>query len=83
MHRTASALIEAERIGAVAAVMLVLSFAPDAMSKGDYDAFVSCLGGKAAPSGLAAATSSLKQPLFLGWLDVPPSTDADIAAVAV
>ena len=27
MHRTASALIEAERIGAIAAVMLVLSFA--------------------------------------------------------
>jgi len=83
MHRTASALIEAERIGAVAAVMLVLSFAPDATSRADYDAFVSCLGGKVAPSGLAAAASSLKRPLFLGWLDVPPSTDADIAAVAV
>jgi len=83
VHRTASALIEAERIGAVAAVMLVLSFTPDAVSKGDYDAFVSCLGGKATLDRLATAASSAKRPLFLGWLDLPPCTDADIAAIAV
>lgn len=83
MHRTVSALIEAERIGAVAAVMLVLSFTPDAVSKGDYDAFVSCLGGKASLDGLTSAASSQKRALFLGWLDLPPSTDEDIAAVAV
>jgi hypothetical protein len=83
MHRTASALIEAERIGAVAAVMLVLSFTPDAVSKSDYEAFISCLGSKAALDRLTCAASSVKQPLFLGWLDLSPCTDADIATVAV
>lgn len=83
MHRTVSALIEAERIGAVAAVMLVLSFAPDAASKSDYDAFVSCLGGKSALDRLTCAVSAVKRPLFLGWMDVPACSDADIAAVAV
>jgi hypothetical protein len=82
LHRAASAIIEAERIGAAAAVMLVLSFSKDVMSKGDYDAFVSCLGGQAAVDRLVSA-SSVKQPFFLGWLDVPPCTDADIAAVSV
>jgi hypothetical protein len=83
MHRTASALIEAERIGAVAAVMLVLSFTLDAISKSDYDAFISCLGGKAALDRLTCAASAVKRPLFLGWLDLSPCTDADIATVAV
>lgn len=63
--------------------MRVFSFRFDAVSKGDYDAFVACLGGKASVEGLASAASSLKRPLFSGWLDVPPSTDANIAAVAV
>ena len=83
MHRTASALIEAERIGAVAAVMLVLSFTRDAVSKSDYDAFVSCLGGTSALDRLTGVASAVKRPLFLGWLDLSPCTDADIAAVAV
>ena len=83
MHRTASALIEAERIGAVAAVMLVLSFTRDARSKSDYDAFISCLGGEVVLDRLTRATSAVKRPLFLGWLDLSPCTDADIAAVTV
>jgi hypothetical protein len=83
MHRTASALIEAERIGAAAAVMLVLSFAPDAVSKSDYEAFISCLGGKAPLDRLSCAGSAVKRPLFLGWLDLSPCTDADIATVTV
>lgn len=83
LHRTASALIEAERIGAFAAVMLVLSFSEDVVSKGDYDAFVSCLGAGVALDRLVCASSSARLPLFLGWLDVPPSTDAEIASVAV
>ena len=83
MHRTASALIEAERIGAVAAVMLVVSFTTDAISRSDYDAFISCLGGKAVLDRLTSAASAVKRPLFLGWLDRPVCTDEDIAAVAV
>ena len=83
MHRAASALIEAERIGATAAVMLVLSFADDTASKRDYDAFVSSLGAKVAMDRLVCTSSTVNCPLFPGWLEMPPSTDADIVSVAV
>jgi hypothetical protein len=63
--------------------MLVVSFTRDAVSRSDYDAFVSCLGGKAVLDRLIDAASAVERPLFLGWLDLSPCTDADIAAVAV
>jgi hypothetical protein len=45
VHRAASALIEAKRIGASAAAMVVLSFEEDARSKADYQTFATCCGG--------------------------------------
>ncbi len=81
MHRSASAIIEADRIGAHAAVMLVLSFRPDPSSKSDFDNFCAHLNAQPSSNG-----SSLREcsaigglPLFLGWLDAPPCSDADVA----
>lgn len=82
LHRAASALIEAERIGASAAILVVLSFATDPLSKRDFDAFGGCVGATLSEGRLCRATST-KVPLFLGWLDLPLSTDQDIASIAV
>ncbi len=83
LHRTVSALLEGDRIGASVAVMVVLSFRDDARSKADFRKFLSCLGAPDLSDRLLRAPFVRKRPLFLGWLDVPTCTDADIAAVAV
>lgn len=83
LHRTVSAILEADRIGAIAAAVIVLSFTEDAKSKDDFCAFGTCLRTDVVAGRLCRATAPSRRPLFLGWLDVPPCTDADIAAVAV
>ena len=80
-HRTASAVIEADRLGAEAAVMIVLSFAPDDRSKADFVAFASSIGVEGAPGRLARTTLKSGRQLFLGWLDVECCNDAQIAAI--
>ncbi len=48
LHRTASAIIEAQRFNAAHAVMLVHSFSPTSEWFQDYAAFVALMGGSAA-----------------------------------
>ena len=81
LHRAASALIEADRIGAVAAILLVLAFTEDTTSRSDFTRFTSCLGSTFVSDRLCLAAST-KTPFFLGWLDVPPCTDAELVTVA-
>ena len=83
LHRTVSALLEAERIGAAIAAMIVVSFTDDSRSKDDFGAFASCLGESISPGQLRRMPTVQHRPLFLGWLDAKPCTDAEIAAVAV
>ena len=45
LHRTVSALLEAERVGATVAAMIVVSFIKDPASLADFSAFTSCMGG--------------------------------------
>ncbi len=75
LHRTASAIIEAQRFNAKHAVMLVHSFKPSKGSKlnkklfEDYDAFVSLMGGKATKDSMvsvAPLSSGIK--LYLVWI---------------
>lgn len=80
LHRAASALIEAKRIGAASAVLLVVSFSDDAKSKNDFSEFASCLGSPFRAESLCRSVST-NTPFFLGWLDVPPCTDAELAVV--
>lgn len=80
-HRAASSVLEAKRIGANMAVMLVQSFREDKLSWHDFAAFCSALGTTAIRGGLAEARRSDTERLFLGWVDCPVATDGEIASV--
>ena len=68
MHRAASAVIEAERFGACAAVMLIHSFSETDQGFVDFKEF-SCLFRIEAEIGvLGAARARNGLPLYLGWV---------------
>jgi hypothetical protein len=81
LHRAASALIEASRVGAVAAGMVVLSFRQNQKSQDDFARFCTAIGADFAIGVPLLARSVLIRPFFVAWLDVPAATDAEIAAV--
>jgi hypothetical protein len=81
LHRTVSALLEAERVDASIAAMIIVSFTDDPQSKDDFGAFTSCLGMPIAPGQIGRIPTVENRPLFLGWLDARLCTDAEIAAV--
>jgi len=68
LHRTASAVIEAERFVAHDAVMLVHSFSPTNQWFDDFAAFVSLFGRKAEIDRLVTTVVSKRMPLHLGWV---------------
>lgn len=80
-HRTASALIEAERFGAQAAVMMVQSFRPDPASLADYLSFGAALGVQLAEGRLVAVPRTSGPSLYLGWVSCEPATDSVVASV--
>jgi len=84
MHRTASAILEAQRFGARSAVMLVQSFRVqarnDAQSWDDFGAFCASLGATAARGQLVQAQRTGSERLFLGWVDCPTSSDSEVAS---
>lgn len=68
LHRTVSALIEAERFNAVSAGMIVHSFSPDRRWYEDFAAFVRLLGGGDIQPGEAKMIHVPSgRPLVLGW----------------
>ena len=75
-HRTASALIEADRLHAPIAVMLVHSFSPTRRWRPEYDAFVSALRGDVpTDDGLVPCGPRFGRELYVGWVsdDYPES----------
>lgn len=68
LHRTASAVIEAERFGARHAVMLVHSFSKENLWFKDFSAFASLFGINAQIGQLASATARNGLPLHIGWV---------------
>lgn len=70
LHRTAAALIEAERFGAVGAAMIVQSFSPVSAWKEDFEVFVAAMGMKSGK----ARTSPNGRPLILAWAQGPDAT---------
>lgn len=68
LHRTASALIEARRFHASAAVLLVHSFSPSGMWYADYAAFAALLGVDSAPGAVVDAGERGGVRIFLGWV---------------
>jgi hypothetical protein len=68
LHRTVSALIEAERFNAVSAGMIVHSFSPERRWFEDFVAFVRLLGGGDIQPGEAKVVQTPSgRPLVLGW----------------
>jgi len=80
-HRTASALIEAERFGATHAVMIVQSFLDDPVSLADYVAFGAALGASVAKDQLIATPRAAGPTLYLGWASCAPASDSKVAAM--
>ena len=68
LHRTASAIIEAQRFNAAHAVMLVHSFSQSSEWFEDYAAFVSLMGGIAAESNMVCVGSRSGVLLHLAWV---------------
>ena len=80
-HRTASALIEAERFGAPHAVMIVQSFRADALSLADYVSFGSALGSSLSQGQLTKVPRHTGPALYLGWVDCELANDSAVASV--
>lgn len=68
LHRTASAVIEADRFNASHAVMLVHTFSPSDQSFSEYRDFVGLFGVTATIGKLATVSTKGGMPLHLGWV---------------
>lgn len=68
LHRTASAIFEAQRFNAAHAVMLVHSFSQSSEWFQDYAAFVSLMGGIAKENGIVSVGARSGVPLHLAWV---------------
>jgi len=68
LHRTASAIIEAQRFNAAHAVMLVHSFSQSSEWFQDYAAFVSLLGGSVGENSMISVGSRSGVSLHLAWV---------------
>jgi hypothetical protein len=75
LHRTASALKEAERFRATKAIMLVQSFdrVADEQSWKDFIQFGEILGAKVGEGSLAKVNASTRVPLLIGWVNSRPA----------
>lgn len=67
LHRTVSALIEAEKFKADAAAMIVHSFSPTSKWFDAFASFCALLGVDPQPGKLYRATTATCRPQFLGW----------------
>ena len=78
-HRSASAVIEATRIGAATAVVLVQNFRPETSCWSDFEAFVRQFGVGVARGAISEATCPGVQRILFAWVDCCTATDADLA----
>jgi hypothetical protein len=80
LHRTVSALREADRYKTSRAMMLVQSFCPKASGFADFARFTACLGfGSAEPDTIIGPNIVAGKQLFMAWVadSLPPPLDAD------
>ena len=67
LHRTASAVIEAQRFKTDAAAMIVHSFSPERVWFDAYAQFASLFGATATANTLLAVRPNGRPPLYIGW----------------
>jgi hypothetical protein len=75
-HRSASAVMEAKRIGARTAVMLVQNFRSETTGWADFEAFAAQLGAKANRGGICETSCRQPVQLLFAWVDSPLASDA-------
>jgi hypothetical protein len=83
VHRTASAILEAQRTGALYAVMMVQAFRETTTSEKDYVAFGDYFKASLMKGKIVQLGGHTIPKLFLGWAVNPLCTDRDIARAAV
>lgn len=67
LHRTASALVEADRFDAKLAGMIVHSFSPEYRWRDEFDQFVALLGASQSDDGAIRIRVPSGKSLMLGW----------------
>lgn len=84
LHRAVSALLEAQRFHARAAILLVQSFnrKADEESWQDFQRFANLLDAAASEGSLEFVHTQTGVPLFIGWVNSMPASDATFAAAA-
>ncbi len=80
-HRTVSALKEAKRYRASAAVMLVQSFSEDPAAWADFERFAAFLGAVAKKGALSLVPGGGGPLLYLGWVQSACVTDSQMTAI--
>ena len=67
LHRTVSAVLEAERFMTGAAAMIVHSFSPVAAWRDDYARFLDVMGVADVAGALSSRLTPNSRPIYLGW----------------
>ncbi|MES2467218.1 MAG: hypothetical protein V4675_07950 [Verrucomicrobiota bacterium] len=80
-HRTVSALKEAKRYRASAAVMLVQSFSEDPAAWADFERYAAFLGAVAKKGALSLVPGGGGLLIYLGWVQSACVTDARMTAI--
>lgn len=78
-HRAASAILEAARIGAGAAVLVVQNFRPATNGWADFETFVAQFGAVACRGGVCESSRVSEHRLLFAWVDSPVASDAQLA----
>lgn len=76
LHRTASAVLEAQRFGASRAILLVHSFHPSAKHFTDFRVFARALGVDVGRDEVTMAPKLADPRLLLGWISDEPADQA-------
>lgn len=78
-HRTASAVMEAKRIGAKTAIVLVQNFHKDSSAWSDFQSFVDQFGAQACRDGICEARCPGVDRLLFAWVDSDVATNEQLA----
>ena len=81
-HRAASAVMEASKIGARTALLLVQNFFPASGAWPDFQAFSRQFGAEACRDGVCEARCPGVDRLLIAWVDSAVANDAELAALA-
>ena len=80
-HRAASAVLEASRIGARTAMLVVQNFYPASTAWPDFEAFVQLFNVSPCRDGVCEARCPRVERLLFAWVDCRVATDAELATV--